>query len=403
MLRRLFAIAPCLLFALGSPAVSEAYALVPGDRIEITHSGMEAPDVLQVDLNGEIRIVDVGGISVGGLGLDEAEKAIADAVSHAGLFVDPRVSITIEDYAPVVVAGDVAAPGRFDYVPGMTIGAALAMSGGSQTTGISRYEIERAKADLDGALRTLNLAIAREALRIARYQAQIAGNDAVKPEAALIADIPSPGALDLDAMLANEDAILQNTRGRAAELLLFWKTEIETLERQVDLLGKRISVQEEITAATAQDLATARNLQERGLQTASRLSIVEQREADARSRALELESARIAALRGIADARRQRAQFLRGERETALAGLRDAAIAQTDAKLRHGKALTQLSIISGGNLGQIVAAETISLHFSLQSPRAGRPGDMALELDTPLLPGDTLFVTVEIADPEADG
>lgn len=387
----------------GSQAASQAarapYRLLAGDTVEIRYMGAGDPVTARVDLDGRVRLVDIGGIEVAGLTLDETETAIEAALAEAGLFVDPRASVSILSYAPVVVAGDVMSPGRFDYLPQMTVATALGLSGGSHAAGISSLELSRARAEVKGQLQSLNLEISEAAAEITRLEAQLAdaAPGPLQMAADLRAQIPAPDPARLDRLLASEVRILDNARSRAADMLGLWDREIETLQQQDDLYAKRIRVQEEIVANAAEDLANAQKLKDRGLQTAAAMSRAEQLDADARARALELESAQIAVTRAIAESRRQRTQFLHAKREDALAALRAARARLDDASLRYGRALEQQAILSGGNMASLLASETLEVQFSLQSPRPGRPGDAPITPETPLLPGDTLLVRVGVA------
>ena len=131
-----------------------------------------------------------------------------------------------------------------------------------------------------------------------------------------------------------------------------------------------------------------------GLQTAARLSTAEQREADARSRVLELQSSQIAVTRLLADAKRARVRLLRVGADEALAALQVSQALLNDLQLRYAKNAELLAILQGGNASMLMASDAVELTFSLQSPRDGRPGDMEITQNTRVLPGDTLIVRV---------
>ncbi|WP_432256649.1 polysaccharide biosynthesis/export family protein [Limimaricola sp. AA108-03] len=379
----------------GAPLQAAPYRLIAGDRIEIAHAGMEAPVQLTVDTDGQVRLAEIGGIDVIGLTLDEVEAEIAARVGAAGLYVDARVNVVVADYAPVVVTGDVAAPGRYDYLPGMTVAVALATSGGSETLGLSQLDLARARADAKSLLETLNLDIAGAAARLARLEAALgeAPLETLTPEA-VRGQVPSPGAAPLQALVETERALLRAERERAEMLMTSWEEEIRTIEAQKQLFDERILLQEEIVANTAEALRNARELQERGLQTTASLSSAEERASDAQARALELETAQIAATRAISDARRARAQFLADRERTNLADLQAGRIEIDGLRLRHARALEQLALLSGGGAGALLDATTVELGYRLLSPRPGRDEITEIDAQTPLLPGDTLIVTV---------
>lgn len=373
------------------------YRLVPGDSVRINYVGAEEPITAAVDVDGQVRLADVGAVDVQGLNLDEAESRIEEEIAKAGIFVDPSVSLTIAAYAAVVVTGDVTDPGRFDYAPGMTVATALGLSGGTQANGVSRYEIERARAETSAQVSIVNLEIARTVVRIARLKALLADRETIELQEALRSAIPSPDAVDLDRMLAAETRILENDRARVKELVAFWEQEIETVEEQRRLFKQRIAVQEAAAARVADDLENVRKLQERGLQTASRVSNAELRAADAETRVLELETAQISAARSIANAQREQTQFTRNRREAALSDLNEAQNVLAEAHLRYKRVMDQLALLSGGNMGSVMSSEIIGIDYVIRSPRANRTEGLELTPETPLLPGDTLIVRVQLS------
>lgn len=377
-------------------ALAEPYTLVPGDRIEITYANQGESLQTSVDIDGDIRLPDLGGLAVAGLTLDDIETRIESQSSQSGLLLDPRVSVAIVEYAPIIVAGDVANPGRFDFQPGMTIGSALALSGGSRVAGSTRLDVERARTETEGQLRSLNLDIASKAVQIARLEATLTWADTVALSPELLARIPNPNSVDLETLIGLSIEIQKNQEARNRELLYFWEEEIETIEAQLTLFNQRIQLQEEIVASTAEDLAVARDLQERGLQTAARLSSAEQRDADARNRALELETARIAATRSISDARRARANFLALRQEENLLALQQARVDIDALQVRYARTLEQLAVLTGGSAGSMMDSSALELQYSLFSPRADRADITDLSPTTRLLPGDTVFVSVQI-------
>lgn len=381
--------------AFAQAGLAEPYTLVGGDEIELQHAGLAEPKAYLIDVDGQVRLTGVGGVDVTGKTLDEAGSAIAAALSGAGLYVQPQVSVAMSKYAPIVVAGDVLSPGRIEYVPGMTIQTALAMAGGGQTAGLTRGEIARARAETDSGLKIANLEIAAAAVSLARHSAALEEAE-VTLSADLVAQIPQPTLLNLAELVTNEAAILSAERERRAELLAFWEREIGTISEQIELFDARIALQDEVISSTAEALADARTLQERGLQTSQRFAAIEQRAGDAQSRALELQSAKITAAAAVSVAQRARVQYLANWRQEALEGAQAARIALENAQARYERSAQQRAILTGATT---LGVEAVAFRFSLQTMRERR-GDMAVSSETLLLPGDTLIVQI---DPLATG
>lgn len=387
------ALATCLC---GAAAVSaDPYRITAGDELALSLAGTDEARVMIVDLDGQVRIGGIGGVALRDLTLDDAEGAIAARLVAAGLYTEPQVSLTIAAYAPVTVAGEVQQPGRFTYHPGLTVAAALALAGGPRGEGLSATDLARTRAEAEAGLGITALEIASQMARIARFEAQLSGGDVVLSAQRLDR---LPDARGIQALIAAEAQVLATRRQQADQLLSFWATEIAAITAQRQTFDDRLAVQDQILTSAEEALRTARDLAGRGLQTTTRLASAEEREAEARSRMLELEAARITAARAISEAERARAQFLANQREEALTGLRAAQLDLDTAELRHRRHVRVLALL-GGDLTPGLAG----LRFDLQSPRADRPQGRAVTAETQLLPGDVLIVTYHPELPDADG
>ncbi|ANT63266.1 hypothetical protein AYJ57_22590 (plasmid) [Salipiger sp. CCB-MM3] len=389
-----FAAALCMASGFAAPLLADPYRLVPGDTIELRHSGLSEPETLAVDSDGQLRIPDVGGVDVEGLTLDDAEDTVAAALEREGLFIAPLVSIAMASYAPIIIAGDVASPGRYDFAPGMTIATALAVAGGSQSSGITRLEILRARSESEGQLEALNLDIAAAAVRIARLEAALADKEEVTLPDQLRRLIPAPDRVSLDELLTREHELLVTENERARELLTFWDNEIETVGQQRELYAQRIEVQKEIVETTAQALEDSRSLQERGLQTSTRLAAAQQSSAEARSQMLAMESAQIDATQAIASAQRDRTRFLADERSQNLSDLQTSRVNLDDLKISYARAVRQLALLSDGSSGALLPSDAVDVSFEISSTRAEREIEGRVTQGTRLLPGDTIVVEV---------
>jgi len=90
------------------------YKLTPSDRIRIMVYG--EPDlsaIARIDANGNVNLYLVGDVHVAGCTVNDAQKLVETAY-HDGRFLrNPKVTISVEDYAPrtVTVDGQVKSPG----------------------------------------------------------------------------------------------------------------------------------------------------------------------------------------------------------------------------------------------------------------------------------------------------
>jgi polysaccharide biosynthesis/export protein VpsN len=123
-----------VLFAVAPGAAAEdtarAYRLGTGDRITIAVFG--EPD-LAVDArvadSGRIAYPFIGELRVAGRTPAEVEQALVEALRGDWL-VDPKVSVSIVEYRPFFINGQVRSPGSYPYQPGMTVRKAVSTAGG---------------------------------------------------------------------------------------------------------------------------------------------------------------------------------------------------------------------------------------------------------------------------------
>lgn len=111
--------------------VLSKYRLGTGDVISISVFGED-------DLKKEkVRLTDAGTISYPLLGelvvrdktVGEIEKIVTEGLRGRYL-VNPRVSVTIDEYRPYFINGQIEKGGSYPYQPGMTVRKAATIAGG---------------------------------------------------------------------------------------------------------------------------------------------------------------------------------------------------------------------------------------------------------------------------------
>lgn len=107
------------------------YKLAAGDVISISVFGENdlRRDKVRLTDAGTISYPVLGEIQVRGKTVGELEKLITDGLRGTYL-VNPRVSVTIDEYRPYFINGQVANNGSFPYQPGLTVRKAVAIAGG---------------------------------------------------------------------------------------------------------------------------------------------------------------------------------------------------------------------------------------------------------------------------------
>lgn len=106
------------------------YRLDSGDTLRVVvFEQASLSNTYQVDGGGRISMPLIGPVQARGRTTQELENAIAAALRD-GYLRDPSVSVQVETYRPFFILGEVAAPGQYPYVAGMTAETAVAIAGG---------------------------------------------------------------------------------------------------------------------------------------------------------------------------------------------------------------------------------------------------------------------------------
>lgn len=107
-----------------------SYVLGPGDRVRVIVFGEDRlSGEYTVTSSGEMSFPLIGNLRVTGLTVADVQVVIHDKLA-AGYVKDPRVSAEVLSFRPYYVLGEVARPGQYPYVEGMTLEQAIATAGG---------------------------------------------------------------------------------------------------------------------------------------------------------------------------------------------------------------------------------------------------------------------------------
>ena len=111
-------------------ANENVYRLGAGDLISI--SVYDEPDLsleLRIGLSGTISYPLLGDVDVAGLSPKQLEVKLLEKLKGPYL-VDPSVSVSIMEYRPFYVTGEVEKPGSYPFHPGLTVERAISIAGG---------------------------------------------------------------------------------------------------------------------------------------------------------------------------------------------------------------------------------------------------------------------------------
>ena len=127
---------------------SDAYRLAPGEKVAISVFGEDdlSMNVTLAD-DGVLKYPFLGDIRVAGLTVPELERAIADGL-RGDYLINPEVTVTIQQFRPFFLRGEVNRPGSYEYQPGLTVEKALTLAGGlSPRAARGKIQMKRANSD----------------------------------------------------------------------------------------------------------------------------------------------------------------------------------------------------------------------------------------------------------------
>jgi polysaccharide export outer membrane protein len=186
------AVAVAALWLAPAPASAE-YRLAIGDVLEISAAGLpELRHRAPIDPDGNITLPMGGQLKVKDLLLSEVQAKVRDILpsrefrrrnelgrEYPVILAPGEVNVSIAEYRPVYLSGDVAKPGEQAYRPGLTVRQAIALAGGYD---IMRFRMNNPfleQADLRSEYNALWAEFAREQARQARLQAELDGKSEI--------------------------------------------------------------------------------------------------------------------------------------------------------------------------------------------------------------------------------
>lgn len=190
-----------------TPASADEYRLSPGDTIEF--STVATPDLrtrAPIRLDGRVTLPLVGDIEVAGLTIEQLNAKLQEDLAtkvyrrrsddgrEIPVMIGPgEVTVTIAEYRPVYVNGDVSKPGEQPYRPGLTVRQAIALAGGYDVMHIRMQNPFLEQADLHGDYESLWTDFAKQQAVIQRLEAELKNADTIDHKALL--DTPIPPSL----------------------------------------------------------------------------------------------------------------------------------------------------------------------------------------------------------------
>lgn len=305
----------------------------------------------RVGPDGTIAVPFAGRVVAAGRTPDEIAAAIFAALrQRLALASPPDVTVNITAQRPVIVTGDVRAPGAYDFIPGMLALEAVAIAGGVGDLVPDGTGSLRDVVSLRTSLAVLRVQELRLLARQARLRAEIDGRMEIvlEGEAPPEPDWPTILGLEEQLMRVRADGLDRELAALDGQSELF-AAEIEALEQRTESLNRQRDLASE-AAANADDLV------ERGLAAGGRLVETQNALAGIETRILDTSTAILRARQNLAQADRERIGLQDLRRAEIL-----EALQEVDSRLRETR--EQIA-------GQLAAIRAV---------RTGRPLELEVE------------------------
>ncbi|ASV88037.1 polysaccharide biosynthesis/export family protein (plasmid) [Ochrobactrum quorumnocens] len=376
-------------------AQGQAYLVSPNDVLQVTVYGQPSlTGLYPVDVDGNIGYPVVGNINVSGLTTPQISEKIASSLSEhiPGL----TVTAAINQYAPVFVVGDVKAPGKYEFRPGMVALELMALGGGAGkgeapavTAGMQLISAQQEYADLQMQITTTSI-------RRVRLQAELNGTEfkyelpdstAANKQAAALSQHMLEGEKTLfDVRRNNLAAERQALEAQSAS----YGDEIQTLQQSIKLHDAEIQLLQE-------NVDSSKSLVDRGLAAKSNLRDMERDLSATRRDALELGSF-LARARQNQLAVQQRIANLEEVRKSEAAGsLQELDLNIARMELRSNAQLQTMAEIakSSGNISSSDMRQ--KLVFTISRNVNGAFADIVGNERTEIKPGDILRIELDMS------
>ncbi|WP_172332632.1 polysaccharide biosynthesis/export family protein [Mangrovicoccus sp. HB161399] len=385
------AVMTTLLLGAPAPALAEMYRLVVGDMLRVSILGDPEQMESKVDLDGALRLPQLGSVQAEGLTIDEIQERLTHEIEETGLHVSPRISVSILEYAPIIVSGAVNLPGRFPFSPTLTARAAAGLAGGAQLPGIETGGPGLQAVQVVGDLREVETEIVGTAIRIARVEAQLEEHDSVVFDPAGLPFEPHDAAL-LDHLLSREQGILDEDRASTAELHGIRQIELQNYDRQIEILLERSKVQNELIRIQANERAAAEALDERGLRTRMDMARLERNDASLQAQVLDIEAA-------LSQARTRRADLAgtitktRSDRRLEL--LADSVKLRAEMEqllVKRQTVLAKIALLGDPAVIALADGPVTKVIYTIRRRLRGEIETFDMGPDDGILPGDTLEI-----------
>lgn len=364
------------------------------DPIKETYTDWDAVGgAFLISSAGTVTLPLIGNLQTAGMTPDALGAEISQRVQNRmGLRGEVQAIVTITEFAPIYVLGDVSTPGAYPHAPQMTVLQALSLAGGINELNSALVRGERSALNAIGTYRVMELELLRRLATLARLEAEEAGSE-MDPPAELLAAPLGAELLDQERrIMESQQSAYASSLAQIDELEALLQERINRLSTQAELRQRQQKLLEE-------ELENASSLVERGLSTVARQSTLQRDVADQEIRLLEVETARLNAEQGLNETRRDRLDLTNARSQERVQGLQDqrAAIGELRIRMETEAALFSEAMRTGNGLVELSALSSPKLQITRTGPDGTTT--FAVGRNDRIQGGDVLEVVLETPGP----
>jgi polysaccharide export outer membrane protein len=398
-LRYLFSLVVALVLLTSGAALAQ-YVVAPGDTLEI--SVVSLPDLRQkatVNLEGQVSFPLIGSINVSGLTLAEIQSKLKSELTNKSVrtrmrdggesvvYIYPEeVAVTISEYRPIYVNGDVSKPGELTYRPKMTVRQAVALAGGLDVMRFRTRDPNLEEMDLRAESNLLRMDYVRQQTIVARLAAELNSN------AELQTSEDGPAS-------PQEISSIQKAQSDQLKLALTdYKQEIQSLGRSIEQTQAQIStlgrLHEQLTQSYQQQAGEVSRLRasfEKGLASVARIAEEQRALSFVSERLLQTEAQLTLAKKGEEEQRRELQKAEDHRRLKLMRELQEAESKLSDMRTRMRAVSDKLFYV--GSLRSYLVENSGGIpRFKVVRKKGNLWEDQNADHDMELVPGDVVEV-----------
>ncbi|HEX2655047.1 MAG TPA: polysaccharide biosynthesis/export family protein [Xanthobacteraceae bacterium] len=387
-------------------AASAEYVLAPGDVLEISAVGLrDLRQTATINLDGQAALPLIGPIKAAGLTLPEAREKIKELLPakvfrrrnedgrESTVVLSPdEISVTIAEYRPVYLDGDVAKPGALPFRAGLSVRQAISLAGGYDAMHFRGRDPFLESADFRAEYYSLWTNFAKEQALIARLKAELADQATLNREEFIETPITSSTSRQIEQI---ETQTLHARTDDFKKEMVHLNIALKQQDRRIAALTESQQKEQEGAQADAADLEDMRANFKKGVIPVMRMT--EARRLTLFSATQSLQTT--ALLSQVEKEREETARSLQrviDERRIKLLGELQEAEVRIETIRSRLQGVGDKLLYTGLVKSQLIRGEGRKPDLQIHRDANGQHMTFAVDEDTQLMPGDVVDVALRI-------